>query len=331
MFFKNLKNKLFFLLLTLFIIPFNVYAYSDYIIAGGENIGIKLNSSNVIIVGTYEVNNISPAKEANLKNGDRIISVNDIKISTINEMIQIIEKEENKESINIEYQRGSKTYETKLNLVKDENDVYKTGLYVKDSISGIGTLTYIDPNTKLYGALGHEIIEKNSGQKIEVKDGKIYNSTVTGITKSKNGIPGEKNAKYNTNIVYGDVLENTKSGIFGNYKIEIPNKKLYKVANKEDIKIGDAKILTVIKEEAVEAFDIKILKVSEEDQKMKNILFEIIDEKLLEQTGGIVQGMSGSPIVQDDYIIGAVTHVVVDKPHQGYGIFITNMLEESEN
>ena len=197
MFFKKIKNSFFILLLSLTIIPYYVKAYSDYIIAGGENIGIELNSKGVIIVGSYEVNNTNPAKEAGLLNGDKIIKINDNNITNIEDMLNVIETSNDKESINITYQRGNKELTTTLKLIKSDNNVYKTGLYVKDSITGVGTLTYIDPNTKLFGALGHEIIEKNTGQKLEIKDGKIYSSTVTGVTRSSIGSPGEKNARYN--------------------------------------------------------------------------------------------------------------------------------------
>ena len=129
----------------------------------------------------------------------------------------------------------------------------------------------------------------------------------------------------------GNVTENTKSGIFGKYTEDISNEKLYKVGNADEIKLGSAKILTVTNDDVVDSYDIKILKISDDNAQMKNILFEITDSVLLEKTGGIVQGMSGSPIIQDDIIIGAVTHVVVDNPKQGYGIFITKMLEEGEN
>ena len=220
---------------------------------------------------------------------------------------------------------------TNLKLSKDENNVIKTGLYVKDSITGVGTLSFIDPETKIFGALGHEIIEKNSGQILEVKDGKIFNTDVTSIQKSENGNPGEKNARFYTNQVNGSIFENTKQGIFGNYIENIPNKKLYKVANPSDIKKGEAKILTVLSENDIKEYSINILRISNNEYKTKNILFEITDKNLLETTGGIIQGMSGSPIIQDNYIIGAVTHVVVDDPKKGYGIFITNMLEEAEN
>ena len=331
MFFKKIKNRLKLLLLLLVFIPNQVLAYSDYIIASGENIGIELKSTGIIIVGTYNIGDSNPAKDANLQNGDKIIKVNDNNVTSIDEMLDVIESSINKSAINITYLRGSKTLNTTLSLQKDNNNIYKTGLYVKDSITGVGTLTFIDPNTKIYGALGHEIIEKTTGQKLEIKDGHIYNSTVTGITKSSNGIPGEKNARYDSSIIYGNVKENTSSGVFGTYSATIPNKKLYKVASNEEIKLGKASILTVIEGNNIEEFEVNILKINANSNVIKNILFEITDERLLSKTGGIIQGMSGSPIIQDDYIIGAVTHVVVDDPTRGFGIFITNMLKEAEN
>ena len=330
MFFKKIKNNILLtLIFTLLIIPNYALAYSDYIVAGGENIGIELNSKGVIIVGTYEVNGINPAKEANLRAGDKIIKINDKEVINIEEMLKVIENSSNKSNIKITYLRGNKTNDTSLKLSKSNDNIYKTGLYVKDSISGVGTLTFIDPNTKLFGALGHEIIEKNTGQKLEIKDGKIYSSTVTGITRSDIGKPGEKAARYDSSDIFGDVKENTTSGIFGNYTSTIPDKKLYKVAKEDEVKTGNATIFTVIDGNTIESFAINILRINKSTT--KNILFEITDSRLLRNTGGIVQGMSGSPIIQDNFIVGAVTHVVVDDPTKGYGIFITTMLEEAEN
>lgn len=329
---KKIKKFYLLLLISLTLLPSSVYAYSDYIIASGKNIGIELNATGVIIVGTYDVGNISPAKDAKLQTGDRIIKINENKVNNIEEMVNIIENSNNNPTeVKVTYLRGQKEFNTTLSLIKDKDDVLKTGLYVKDSINGVGTLTFIDPNTKLYGALGHEIIEKSTGQRLEIKSGKIYESTVTGIVKSNNGHPGEKNARYDTKKVFGNVNENTKSGIFGEYTGKIEKDKLYKVANYEDIELGKAKILTVVEEDTVEEFTINIIKINNNNNTNKNLLFEIIDKNLLEITGGIVQGMSGSPIIQNDYIIGAVTHVVVDDTSKGYGIFITTMLEEAEN
>lgn len=306
------------------------YAYSDYIFASGENIGIELNSKGVVIVGLYKVNNEYPAANSGLKIGDVILSVNNEPVSNIDEMINKIDKSNNKDEISIEYLRNNKKNVTSLKLILDETGVYKTGLYVKDSIAGVGTLTFIDPETKLFGALGHEILEKTTGEMLEIKDGTIFASTVTGIIPSDNGNPGEKRATFYNDKVKGNVFENTNKGIFGTFTENIDDLKLYKVASPENIKTGEAKIMTVLDGETVKEYTINILKLNNRG-KTKNIVFEITDEELLSKTGGIIQGMSGSPIIQNEYIIGAVTHVVVDNPKQGYGIFITNMLEEAEN
>lgn len=319
------------LLLLNVMIPSSVFAYSDYILAGGQNIGIQLNSNGILIVGTYEVNDKNPAMDAELEIGDKIVAINDQDVESIEEMLDVISSLDNPTDVTITYVRGSTERKTTLELIKDDNQVYKTGLYVKDSINGVGTLTFIDPNTKIYGALGHEIIEKTTGQRLEIKDGKIYSSVVTGITPSDDGNPGEKNARYDVNDIYGDIAENSSSGIFGTYTVELPETKLYKVANKDEIQLGSASILTVIEDDNVEEFRINILKITSDEKQTKNILFEVTDERLLNASGGIVQGMSGSPIVQGDMIVGAVTHVVVDDCTKGYGILITNMLEEAEN
>ena len=316
----------------MFIIPINAIAYSDKIIAGGENIGITLNFEGVLIVGSYNVNGENLAKKANLKNGDIIIKINNNQINSIDEMAeQINEVAENNLPIKITFVRNNEEKNTTLNLTKDENGIYKTGLYVKDSISGIGTLTFIDPITKNFGALGHEIEEQSTGKLLEIKDGKIFESKVTGIIPSTDGSPGEKKAEYNPNKIEGTVKENTTQGVFGKYERDISNRKTYKVAKKDDVKTGEAKILTVLNDNDIKEYNIKIIQINNTESKNKNFIFEITDKVLKDKTNGIIQGMSGSPIIQEDYIVGAVTHVVVDNPLKGYGIFITNMLEEAEN
>lgn len=324
MFFKKSK-KLLIMLLSLFIIPISTLAYSDYIIAGGENIGISINSNGILVVGKYKVDGKDTCSD--LKNGDIIIKVNDTKVSSISDMTSILNESNN--SLEITYLRDNKEHKTTLNTIKD-NSTIKTGLYVKDNITGIGTLSFIDPNTKIFGALGHEVADKNTGIILEVKDGKIFDSTVTNIDRSSDGNPGSKEATLNTNDINGSIDKNTTKGIFGNYTDIIPNKKIYKVASIDDVKLGKAKMLTVINDKEIKEYDINIIKLDKKDKGNKNFLFEITDKELLEKTGGVVQGMSGSPIIQDEYIIGAVTHVVVDRPENGYGIFITNMLEEAE-
>ena len=316
-------------LLTIYLfIPISVFAYSDYLIASGQNIGVELKSDYVLIVGSYKIKNYNVLTDTNLKIGDKITKINNEKVTSIIDMQKIINKQ-TANTINITYLRGNKEYQEEISIYK-ENGEYKTGLYVRDMIRGVATLTYIDIENKKFGALGHEIIEKTTKSKFDSANGTIFSSTVTSITKSSDGNPGEKNARSDSSNIYGTVAENTESGIFGTYTESLPNSKLYKVATPDEIKPGNAKILTVISDNKVEEFNINILRINESSN-TKNILFEITDKKLLEETGGIVQGMSGSPIIQGDNIIGAVNFVLVDAPEKGYGIFITNMLEEAEN
>ena len=316
-------------LLTIYLfIPISVFAYSEYIIASGQNIGIELKSDYVLIVGSYKVDNYNVLTETDLKIGDKITKINNEKVSSVKNMQQIISKL-NTDKINVTYTRGNKEYTEEIPIYKENGD-YKTGLYVRDMIRGVATLTYVDIENNTFGALGHEIIEKTTKSKFDSTNGTIFSSTVTGITKSNDGDPGEKNARSDSSNVYGTVTENTESGIFGTYTSSLPNSKLYKVATPDEIKQGNAKILTVISENKIEEFDINIIKINE-NSNSKNILFEVTDQELLEKTGGIVQGMSGSPIIQGNNIIGAVNFVLVDSPEKGYGIFITNMLEEAEN
>lgn len=327
----NFKKKLLitsFLLLTI-LFPNSVLAYSNYIIPGGNNIGIKINSKNVMIVGFYKVNDTYIGEDAGLKIGDLITKINNINVSNIDEMINTINELPNKEKINITFIRNNKTLTTELPLIKDENNIYKTGLYVKDQISGIGTLTYIDPTTNIFGALGHEIIEKSTMKKVEIKDGEIFKSTITGISPSRNGTPGEKNAKFYNEKIYGTINKNTETGIFGKYEDELQNNNIMEVENPNNIKTGKAVIRTVIKNDTIEEFDINIIEINKKSN-VKNILFEITDKELLDKTGGVVAGMSGSPIVQNNKLIGAVTHVIVNDSTKGYGIFITTMLKEGE-
>ena len=180
-----------------------------------------------------------------------------------------------------------------------------------------------------YQALLDEIIESNTSNIVEIKTGTIFRNYITGIDKSRVGYAGSKNAKFYYNTKYGSIMKNTNVGIYGLYESTIPNKEILEVATKEEVKIGSAKIATVLNKEEVKYYDIEINKI-DETAKIKNISFKITDKELLDKTGGVVQGMSGSPIIQNNKIIGAVTHVIIDNPMSGYGLFITTMLEEGE-
>lgn len=316
------------LLLSLLLIPMNVLAYSDYIIPGGETLGIEINSDGIMVIGFYQIDGKFNKGNPVIKSGDYITEVNGIRVNTVDELTDIVEDNVLEEKVEVTIKRNGKEKTSELSLIKD-GEVYKTGLYVKDSITGIGTLSYIDPETKVFGALGHEIIEANTNSLVEIRSGIIFRNYITGIEKSASGVPGSKNAKFYYDTVYGKILKNTNVGIYGLYENEMPDKELYEVGNPEEIKIGDASIYTVLDGENINDYSIEITKIDEISD-IKNISFVINDPELIDKTGGVVQGMSGSPIVQNDKIIGAVTHVVIDNPVTGYGIFITTMLEEGE-
>lgn len=304
--------------------PLNVLAYSNYVYMGGNTIGIEVNTDGVLVVGFYQIN--GKYNKSDLMVGDYIKKVNNTPVNNLNELTNIIEKYANNKEVNIEYKRDNNIYNTTLKLIED-NGIYKTGLYVKDSIMGIGTLTYIDPESLIYGALGHEIVHNGSSKIVEIKDGNIFKNTIVSIDKSSDGYAGSKNAKYYYNTRYGNILKNTNRGIFGKYASNIDDYELVMVS--DDIKIGDAYIYTVLDGNKVEEFKINIIGININSD-TKNITFEIVDDRLIKETGGIVQGMSGSPIMQNGNIIGVVTHVIVDNPLTGYGLFITKMLEEGE-
>ncbi len=321
----SMKKFIVFLCILL-ISPMSVWAYSSEVILGGSTIGIDIQSEGVMVIGFYKIN--GKYHKSDLVEGDMITKVEDASINTIEELSIELEKHVDQDEIQITYKRGNKEKITDIHLAL-ENGVYKTGLYVKDGITGIGTLTFIDPATNTYGALGHEILESNTSKMVEVKTGTIFKNAITSIDASTDGNPGSKNAKFYYHSVYGDIDKNTKFGIYGTYTDSYDKTNLIPVASPEEVKVGTATIYTVLEDEKVEEFEIEITKVNENSE-IKNISFEITDERLLEKTGGVVQGMSGSPIVQNGKLIGAVTHVVTDNVTTGYGLFITTMLEESE-
>ena len=323
-----MKKLKIFIISLLFLVPINVFAYSDFIIPGGETLGIEINSKGIMVIGFYQINGKYNRGNPELKPGDYITKVNDINVNTVDDLTDVIEDNISKSEVKITYDRNGKIKTTNLELVKDDN-IYKTGLYVKDSITGIGTLSYIDPETKVFGALGHEIVESNTKSTVEIKSGIIFRNYITSIDKSTNGVPGSKNAKFYYDTTYGRIIKNTNVGIYGIYDAMLPQKDLIEVAEPNEIKIDKAYIETVLNGEEIKQYDINITGINESSD-IKNINFEIIDEDLLDKTGGVVQGMSGSPIIQNNKIIGAVTHVVIDNPSNGYGIFITTMLEEGE-
>ena len=314
------------LLLTILFLPLNAYAYSDYIIPGGDTLGIEVETDGVMIIGFYKIDGKYNRGKPALQGGDYILKINNEEVHSADEMTTVIENAEDKRNINIVFRRGETVKETELPLILSDGK-YKTGLFVKSSIKGIGTLSYIDPGTKIFGALGHEINETETNSIVEIKSGIIFENAITGIQKSKPGVAGSKLASFNYNNKYGTIYKNTKYGIFGNYESNFPDIAPIKVG--KEVKIGQAYIKTVLDGNNIQNFLIDITSINETSQ-TKNITFRLLDDSLIEKTGGVVQGMSGSPIIQDDKIVGVLTHVVVDNPVTGYGLFITKMLEEGE-
>lgn len=314
------------LLACIFLFPINVLAYSSSVYLGGENIGIAIKCKGILVVGFYQIN--GTLNNSELIAGDYITKVEDIPVSSVEELINAIDTQVHDNVINLTFQRNNLEKSTSLHL-EYQNGIYKTGLYVKDSLLGVGTLTYIDPNTKVYGALGHEILESSTKKRIEVKTGSIFKSIVTSIDRSSDGAPGSKNAKFYKITSYGTINTNISSGIYGTYGGEINKKELIPVGKIEDVTIGPATIYTVTSGDDIASYQINILRV-DKSSTIKNYYFEVIDPTLLKITGGIIQGMSGSPIVQNNKLIGAVTHVAIDDVAKGYGINIETMLNAGD-
>ena len=315
------------LFLSLFWLPIQVLAYSSEVYLGGESIGIKIETPGVMVIGFYPVNGEYIKGSPEIKIGDLITKINDVEVDSIIALTNAIEKEIKDQKITLTLLRNEKEITSTITL-EQVDGIYKTGLYVKDSITGIGTMTYIDPESKIYGALGHEIIESTSSTLVEVKTGIIFESTVTSINKSTTGNAGAKNANFNLNHIYGDIKVNGTHGIYGIYN-ENSSSSLISVSNPDEIQIGKASIYTVLNGTEKKEYEIEITEIHEYSD-VKNITFTITDQDLIDKTGGVIQGMSGSPIVQNGKLIGAVTHVIVDNPLKGYGIFITTMLETGD-
>lgn len=319
------KIRIFFIFLIIILCPIYVLAY-ERVIPGGETIGIEVQGKGILVVGFYKVDNKYIAKESGFKIGDLIIEVNNNKVVDINNMTSLI-NESRSNNVSFKILRNNKEKVIKMDLV-DEDNTYKTGLYVKDRINGIGTLSFILENKK-FGGLGHEILESNTKEKFEISKGEIYDANVFDITKSYDGSAGSKNATVDKDEVTGTITENDTTGIYGIYNKDTSERSYVDIGKIEDITIGEASIRTVIDKENIEEFTIKIIDIDKYSEN-KNILFEITDERLINSTGGVVQGMSGSPIMQNGKMIGVVNYVIVNDTKKGYGIFLTRMLEKIE-
>ncbi|MGI5858877.1 MAG: SpoIVB peptidase [Tepidanaerobacteraceae bacterium] len=307
------------------------------VIPGGHSLGVKLRPNGVIVVGFASIideNGLKhqPAREAGIQVGDTIVKVNNQKIFQAEELAQVVDKQK---SVNLSVKRNDKIFEVQLNPVKNNFGLYQIGLWVRDVAAGVGTLTFYDPKTSFYGALGHIITDADTGKIIEVGEGEIIRARVSSISPAKKNLPGEKKGVFiNEEQIIGNIIANTPFGIFGKayQSFENPFYASLPVATVNQVREGNAKILTVIEGEKIQEYDIEIQKIIKQSYPNgKGMILKITDPELLSKTGGIIQGMSGSPIVQDGYIVGAITHVFVNDPTKGYGIFIEWMLNEINN
>ena len=313
-----------FLILILLLFPINAFAYSNKLIIPGKVVGIEVKARGVYIVDFYKDDVEYSAKKAGFKVGDFITKINNKSISSIDELNSIITKPD---TYHVSIIRGDKKIDKELVVTKVNNSL-STGLYVKDKINGIGTLSYIDPETKIFASLGHEILESSSADKFMMDEGNIYDANISSINKSNNTEIGEIHASI-TNKELGEINKNEINGIYGKYTEEIGNENnLIEVESHNNISLGEAAIRLDLGNSSKD-YSINIISLDENDI-VKNIFFEITDERLIDKAGGVVQGMSGSPIIQNNKGNGVINYDVVDDVKNGYGIFIEKMLEEGD-
>ncbi len=308
------------------------------VILGGNTIGLVLKMDGVLIVGSSPVvtddGEVDMLEANNLKVGDTIFQIEDETINDISSISKIVNKEENKnKELRIKGKRNGVDFETKIKPLYDLNSKdYKLGFWVRDDASGIGTLTYINSKNR-FGALGHPICDSDTKSIISVKEGKLYNCSVLGVEKGVSGDPGELKGMFmQGKNEQGVVEKNNNYGVFGFVNNEsgfLKNYEEVEAGSRIFVKPGKAKIRCCLDGTNLETFDIEIIKTNYQNfSNSKSMVVRVTDKNLIERTGGIVQGMSGSPIIQDGKLIGAITHVFVNDPTKGFGVYIDWMLEQ---
>lgn len=305
---------------------------------GGVPIGVRVSSEGVLVVGysDIEINNEkeeSPGKVGGLEIGDVILKINGIEMHNSRDLVKAIKQSE-KDSIKVDILRHGENITKIVTLKKENNKDYKIGLWIRDSTAGVGTMTFYDDTSKKFGALGHPITDSDTNEPFLIKDGDVIESSIISIRKGEKGSPGElKGIFINESNPTGEIDKNTQSGIFGKLNSNILQKsdiKRLKVGFRDEIVPGKAKIITTIDENGPQEYEIEIEKLLNQNvASSKSMVIKVTDPRLLEKTGGIVQGMSGSPIIQNNKIVGAVTHVLINKPDTGYGIYIEWMLQDA--
>ena len=304
------------------------------VILGGMPVGIYMKTDGVLVLGTDEIEaedglKYEPAKNL-LREGDYIVGINGKEVMTKNQLVLQVSKLDSPEAI-LKIRREGELIQVKMNAVKVAEQRYKLGVWVKDSMQGLGTITYLDEDGE-FAALGHGIYDTDSSDLLEIRDGRLYQTDILGVKKGVKGSPGgiEGVIIYNSRNYLGKIEQNTDLGIYGRLEevdSVVEEERRVPVANKKEIEIGKASIYCTVGEN-IEEYEVEIEQIDFYPREQnKGMVIRITDESLLEKTGGIVQGMSGSPIIQGGKLVGAVTHVLVNDPTRGYGIFIENMLD----
>ncbi|MCM1227881.1 MAG: SpoIVB peptidase [Clostridium sp.] len=301
------------------------------LIPGGDPFGIKLLMDGVMVVGTGEVKTangmICPAAECGIEIGNVILSLNGKKIASNNDIAGIVSASKG-QPLEVVYTDGESE---KVSLITPAYSLpdccYKAGIWVRDSTAGIGTVTFYEPETGRFGGLGHPVCDTDTGEIIPISSGEAAEVEITGVVKGDPGQPGELKGRFSSKRLTGIISSNNKYGVFGELFSDVPNEKAVSMALKQEVKVGKAYIISTIDESGSQKFEIEIEKIDSRNTGTKNMVIKVTDKRLLEKTGGIVQGMSGSPIIQNEKLVGAVTHVFVSDPERGYGIFAENMYE----
>ena len=299
----------------------------------GNTIGLKLYSSGVLVIGMTEIEGQKPYENSGIEEGDLITCINDKQITTTQELVECVNNSEGN-LIYITYIRDGHEYETSIEPMVTADNEYKLGLWVRDGAAGIGTATYYEPSTGKFAALGHGIVDSDTEKLISIEKGELVTTNVINIEKGEKGKPGQIKGTVTNGEALGDVYSNTEFGIYGKItsknKLNINLEYSLEVAKREEIKEGDAKVILTLEEGIRKEYSIEIKKIYTGNNKdNKSMIIKVIDENLLNLTGGIVQGMSGAPIIQNGKFIGAVTHVFVNNPTEGYAVFGDLMIKTS--
>ena len=304
------------------------------LIPGGVPFGVKLYAEGVSVVGVKDVksgeSSTSPARDAGIREKDIILALDGKKVSAAAEVSDIV-SQSNGNSIKITVKRGESQFDATLTpVLSDEDGKYRAGLLIRDGTAGIGTVTYVSPEDGSFAGLGHGICESGTTELAPLKRGAVVNVAISGITKGQAGAPGELQGYFSSGKI-GTLFGNTECGVYGIFA-EYPkgiSDETVSVGNTEEIREGDAELWCTTDSSGVGKYAVKISDIDHSGRNIKNFVVTVTDPVLLEKTGGIVQGMSGSPILQNGKLVGAVTHVLVNDPTRGYGIFIENMLKSA--